>query len=202
MRSQLPVTRADGRRRGSLAAVLDACVMVPIALNDTLLRLAERDLYRPLWSERILDEARRALLRVHADMDPGRIDARFRSMNAAFDDSCVMGWESLVDGLRLPDPDDRHVVAAALRGGAELIVTANLKDFPDDALDPLGLHALSPDEFLLDQFDLDPVGTMALIAEQAADQRRPPVTARQVLDSLAAAGVPAFAEQARAKLAK
>lgn len=140
-------------------------------------------------------------LRVQADMDPARIDARFRSLNSAFDDSCVTGWEPLVAGLVLPDPDDRHVVAAALRGGAELIVTANLKDFPHEVLELLGLHAL-PDEFLLDQFDLDPAGPVALIAEQAADQRCPPVPANHVLDSLVATGAPGFPEKARSRLAR
>lgn len=182
------------------AAVLDACVMVPIAVSDTLLRLADRELYRPVWTERILDEARRAIRHVHPAMDPARIDARFRAMNAAFDDACVTGWEPLVAGLVLPDPDDRHVVAAALRAGAGLIVTANLKDFPDDVLEPLGLHALSPDAFLLDQLDLDPEGTVDIVVQQAADQRRPHVTAEQVLRSLAKAGVPEFADRAAALL--
>lgn len=167
--------------------------MVPIALSDTLLRLADREMYRPVWSERIVDEARRAIRRVHPTMDPARIDARFRAMNAAFDDACVTGWEPLVDGLVLPDPDDRHVVAAALRAHAGVIVTANTKDFPSEFLEPLGLHALSPDAFLLDHLELDPESTLELVVQQAADHRRPPISLGQILTALDKAGVPQFA---------
>lgn len=179
------------------AALLDACVLVPISLSDTLLRLAERDLYRPLWSERILGEVRSALVRVHPEIDAARFDSRLRSMDVAFEDACVTGWEPLVSGLELPDPDDRHVVAAALRGRAEVIVTANIRDFPSDALDPLGIEVLTPDAFLLDLLDLDPAGTARTIREQAADHRRPSVSAEDVLSSLERAGAPEFARRVR-----
>lgn len=181
-------------------AVLDACVLVPISLADTLLRLAERDVYRPVWSEAILAEVRRAVLEVHPDIDPGRVDARLRSMNAAFEDACVEGWEPLSDGIELPDPQDRHVVAAAIRGRAELIVTANLVDFPDTSLSPLGLHALSPDDFLLDALDLSPRAMLDALASQAADTRRPPLELPQLVDTLERAGAPRFAAGVRAVL--
>jgi PIN domain len=132
-------------------AVLDACVLVPIALADTLLRVAERGLYRPLWSDRILGEAQAAIEEIH----PGIAAAeRFASMREAFDDAFVAGWEELEPGL--PDEDDRHVLAAAVRGGAQCIITANAKDFPAAALEPIGLEAVHPDDFLLDQVDLSP----------------------------------------------
>lgn len=181
------------------SAVLDANVLVPIRLVDTLLRLAERDLFRPLWTAKILEEARRALVKVHPDLDPARIDARFRSMNEMFEGACVTGWEPLVEGLKLPDPDDRHVVAAALRGGAETIVTANLVDFPKDSLEPLGLHAVTPDEFLLDALDLDEADTLATLDDQVTALRRPPMTLAQVVSSLEAAGAPGFAAAVRAR---
>lgn len=176
----------------AFGAVLDACVLVPTALCDTLLRLADRDLYRPIWSARILAETRQAILEVHPGLDPGRVDARIRSMNAAFEDACVTGWEGLVAGIPLPDPDDRHVVAAALCGRAEAIVTANLRDFPAQVLEPLGLHAVSPEDFLLDQLDLDPTSTVELLREQARDKKRPPVTVEDVLSALGRAGAPRF----------
>lgn len=97
------------------SALLDACVLVPIALTDTLLRLAEADLYRPLWSTAILDEMVAALEYVHPDMRDGRARRRATAMADAFEDACVAGWEPLLEGLDLPDPDDRHVVAAAQR---------------------------------------------------------------------------------------
>jgi len=114
-------------------AVLDACVLVPIALADTLLRVAEKGLYRPLWSDRILAEAQAATEEIHPGIDAGK---RFAQMREAFDDALVTGWEELQSGIRLPDQDDRHVVAAAIRGGADGIITANVKDFPAAALEP------------------------------------------------------------------
>jgi hypothetical protein len=128
------------------SAVLDACVLVPIALADTLLRIAEKGLYRPLWSDRILTEAQAATEEIHPGIDTGK---RFAQMREAFDDALVSGWEELEGGLSLPDEDDRHVLAVAIRGGAQGIITANAKDFPAAALEPLGLEAVHPDDFLL-----------------------------------------------------
>jgi len=122
-------------------AVLDACVLVPIALADTLLRVAEKGLYRPLWSGRILAEAQAATEEIHPGIDAGK---RFAQMREAFADALVTGWEELEPAIRLPDPDDRHVVAAAAQGGAQAIITANVKDFPAAALRPLGLEAVHP----------------------------------------------------------
>jgi hypothetical protein len=107
------------------------------------------------------------------------------------------GYETLVAGLTLPDPKDRHVLAAAIRGRAELIVTANLTDFPDAALRPLGLHALSPDAFLLDQLNLNPAQTIAAIIDQATAARTPPLSLDDLLAALARAGVPNFAGEVR-----
>jgi hypothetical protein len=77
-------------------------------------------------------------------------------MKTAFEDAMVMGWEATCAGLDLPDPDDRHVLAAAITGGAQSLVTFNLKDFPDDKLLPTRVEAVHPDDFLLDQLDLHP----------------------------------------------
>lgn len=112
------------------AALLDACALVPIALADTLLRVAECGLYRPLWSAPILDEAACAVRAIHPAVDPALVARRFAAMTETFEDAGVVGWEPLVDGLTLPDANDRHVVAAAMRGGAQAVVTFNLTDFP------------------------------------------------------------------------
>jgi hypothetical protein len=173
-------------------AVLDACVLVPIALADTLLRVAEKGLYRPLWSDRILGEAQAAIEEIH----PGTAAAkRFASMREAFDDAMVTGWEEQQHKIWLPDEDDRHVVAAAVRGGAQAIVTANVKDFPATALEPLGLEAVHPDDFLLDQLDLSPPTLLQVIREQAAHSRRPPLAPRDLATLLGRAGVPDFADE-------
>ena len=173
-------------------AILDACVLVPIALADTLLRVAEKGLYRPLWSDRILSEAQAAVEEIHPGIDAGK---RFAQMREAFDDALVTGWEELQSGIRLPDQDDRHVVAAAVRGGAHGIITANVRDFPATALEPLGLEAVHPDDFLLDQLDLSPPTILQVVREQAARTRRPPLTPRDLATLLGRAGVPGFADE-------
>lgn len=173
-------------------AVLDACVLVPIALADTLLRVAEKGLYRPLWSDRILFEAQDAIEEIHPGIDAGK---RFTSMREAFDDALVTGWEELQPGIHLPDDDDRHVVAAAIRGGADAIVTANLTDFPATALGPLGLEAVHPDDFLLDQVGLSPPTLVQVIREQAAHTRKPRLTPQDLATRLGRAGVPGFADE-------
>ncbi|MGO1497617.1 PIN domain-containing protein [Agrococcus casei] len=175
------------------AAFLDACTLVPMARTDTLLRIAESGVFRPLWSSRVVDEALHALLRVHPDIDPSRLRSRFRSMNEAFDDAMVDGWEPLVESIELPDPNDRHVVAAALVGRADIIVTENIRDFPSSALAPLRLEAVTADEFLLDQFDLKPALARRIVCDQAAAMVRPPTTEEQLLQSLARSGAPGFA---------
>ena len=124
------------------AVVLDACVLVPVALADTLLRIAERDLYRPLWSRRIVAEAIDAIVEIHPKIPPEQVQRRFAAMDDTFEDARVDGWENLEDTIRLPDPDDRHVVAAALRGQAHAIVSANVRDYPVDILGPLNIEVI------------------------------------------------------------
>ena len=174
------------------AVVLDACVLVPIALADTLLRIAEKDLYRPLWSERIMFEAKTAVEKVHPGVDVGK---RFSDMHRAFEDAHVTGWESIESEIVLPDLDDRHVVAAAVYGRAHAIVTANVSDFPESVLEPLELEAVDPDTFLLDQLDLSPAAVLSVIKEQASYASRPPMTPQELAGLLSRAGVPGFADE-------
>jgi len=111
----------------TFGAVLDANVLVPVALADTLLGAAEAGLYRPLWSGRILAEVRAAILRVHPELDPSRIDARLHAMNVAFEDALVEDWEPLVDGIVLgDDPDGWHVVALAEDPGPESLTPSRV----------------------------------------------------------------------------
>lgn len=121
-------------------------------------------------------------------------------MNEAFDDAAITGWESLTAGIALPDPDDAHVVAAALVGRADVIVTENTNDFPESVLGPLGLEAVRLDEFLLDQFDLSPKAACRIITEQVAAMKRPPVELMQLLDRLSRSGAQGFAERVRDQL--
>lgn len=171
-------------------AVLDACALVPIALTDTLLRVAEKGLYRPLWSYRILTEVRVAVAHVHPGLD---ISRRIDTIQAAFPDALVIGWEKLEQEISLPDENDRHVVAAAVRGGAQCIVTHNVRDFPADSLKRFGLEAVRPDEFLVDLFDHNPSTLRQVIREQAAHARRPPLTPPDLAIKLGRGGAPKFA---------
>jgi len=174
---------------------LDACALVPIVLADTLLRVAERGLYRPLWSGRILAEAQGAILAIHPDIDVATVARRFTDMEMAFDDAMVTGWQDLEETISLPDPDDRHVVAVAIRGGAQAIVTSNLADFPSDTLAALDLEAVHPDDFLLDQLDLSPVIVQDVIREQAKHSKAPPLTALDLILRLERSGAPQFADE-------
>lgn len=177
------------------AVVLDAWVLVPIALADTLLRRSERDLYRPLWSARIVAEATDAIVDIHPEIPPERVRARFAAMDDAFEDACVEGWETLEHTVTLPDVDDRHVVAAALGGRADAIVTANVGDYPTRVLGPLDIEVVHPDDFLLDQLDLAPRIVLDVLREQAAHTRQHPFTPVDPIARLARCGVPGFADE-------
>ncbi|QXT63478.1 PIN domain-containing protein [Tessaracoccus palaemonis] len=182
------------------SAVLDSCVMVPVALCDIHLRLAERLVFRPVWSERIISDARKAVLRIHPEIDPGRIGRRFQQMNEAFPDAEVHGHETLIDGLELPDPDDRHVLAAAIVSGADAIVTANLRDFPGGLWERFGVEIISPDDFLLNQLDMANRVVIAAIEEQAAATTHPSLTLDDLLGVLTRAGAPRFADEVSLRL--
>ena len=179
------------------AAVLDANVLVPGALCDTLLRLAEDGFYRPLWSQRILLEVRDAVLRIRPELPIERVQHRVDTMARVFEDATVTGWEQVAAGLDLPDPDDRHVLAAAITGGAQAIVTFNLTDFPETALTARGLQARHPDDFLLDQLDLFPSRVLEVLHEQAEALSAPATDLAGVLTMLHRLGVPNFAEAVR-----
>lgn len=171
------------------AAVLDACVLVPVTLTDTLLRLAEAGLYRPIWTGQIQNEARAAICRIRPDADPSQIDARFHAMNVSFEGAFIQGWENYLDVTELSDENDRQVVAA-VRSYAGVIVTENLRDFPEGKLATVGVEAISLDDFLLDLLGLAPGSAISVIGRQARDKRRPPLDVEDVLLRLERSGAP------------
>ncbi len=177
------------------AAVLDACVLGPISLADTLLRAAEKQLFRPVWSARILDETRLAIGAVHNELSTDLIDRRIWHMNETFDGALVENFAMIEAGLALPDQNDNHVLAAALRGHCQAIVTANLRDFPADYLESMDIEAISPDDFLLNQLDLATRPVLDCIWEQAEATRNPKRSIEEVLVSLSRAGAPNFADE-------
>src|SRR5687767_6435792 len=119
-------------------AVLDASVLHPAPLRDLLLRLARAGLYQARWTRGILDECIRSILRVRPDLEPARLRRTRELMEAAIPDWEIIGYEGRIDQLDLPDPDDRHVLAAAIEARAQAIVTSNLRDFPEHALEIYG----------------------------------------------------------------
>jgi len=149
-------------------AVLDACVLLPMPLCDTLLRLAEEpSLYRPLWSSVILDEIERNLsgkFGYTTDQAKRRISA----MRLTFPEAEIYIPPELLKAFDcIPDEHDRHVLAAADRGGAHAIVTHNIKHFPEDCLQRFDILCQSPDEFLVHQFHISPGEVITKIEEQA-----------------------------------
>jgi len=168
--------------------LLDACVLAPYHLSDLLLRLGEAELFDPLWSAEILDEVRRHV--------PAGAQGRVDRMARAFPLADVEGYEGLIPAMSNQEKD-RHVLAAAVRGGAALVVTANLKDFPAAALEPYGIEAIHPDAFLLDQFDLDPARVLQVLADQRNGYTRPELSIEEFYRTLAVT-VPAFAAAAAA----
>jgi predicted nucleic acid-binding protein len=140
--------------------VLDANVLFPFTLRDTLLRAAEAGVYQLYWSDAILDEVQRNLVRqgVATAEQAGRL---ISTMKAAFPESLVTGHEAMIDSMP-NESKDRHVVAATVKAGAQVIVTNNLKDF---ATLPDGIEAQSADEFLCNVLDLDPEGTRGYVSK-------------------------------------
>jgi predicted nucleic acid-binding protein len=178
-------------------AFLDTCVLYPAYLCDTLLRIADAGTYRPLWSGDIIEELQRNLVKRGLPAD--RIDRRVGQMTRAFPDAMVTGYGSLIDGMA-NDPKDRHVLAAAVRANAEVLVTFNTSDFPDVALRPYDIEAVHPDEFLLDQLDLYPGVTMHVLRQQAAAYQREPKTVPGLAVLLERTGLPRFAAEVRRHL--
>jgi predicted nucleic acid-binding protein len=184
------------------SALLDTCVLVPSRARDVLLEVASTGAYRPLWSSEILAELDRTLrlLLGKRGVSPEETHAYltrlFRQMETSFPDALVTDWESLAETVQLPDPDDRHVVAAARAGRADVIVTDNLTDFPAAALPaPLVRHSL--DDFLLDTFDLHPGLVISAVRAIASRTGRsgPPMTARDIAAYLQVRNTPAFGER-------
>src|SRR5574342_716599 len=133
----------------SITAIYDTNVLYPSTLRDLLIRLARAGLVQARWTEQILDEMTAALRRNRPDIDEARTDRLRQLMNAAVRDCLVTEYEILIDTIDLPDKDDRHVVAAAISAGAQLIITWNLRDFPSDRLAAYGLQAQDNRRFRL-----------------------------------------------------
>lgn len=181
----------------SFPAFFDTNVLYGALLNDFILELADRGLYRPLWSPDVLSELRRNL--VQAGESAQLVAKRLSTMDTYFADASVGGYEDLIPSMSC-DPKDRHVLAAAVRGGAEVLVTFNLRDFPRSSTEPFDIEVVHPDDFLLDQLDLHHAPTPRALVELVEGYDSPMMTTDDFLLALARAGVPAFSDAARAML--
>jgi predicted nucleic acid-binding protein len=179
-------------------ALLDACVLYPQAVTDALMSLATAGLYAAKWSRRIETEWIEALERDRPDLS-GRLESRRDAMRDAVPDWEVeeRAWQPLEAGLHLPDVNDRHVLAAALAGHADCIVTANLADFPGSATEPLGIEVMHPDQFIVAQWDLDQLVTVAAFKRMRARWRKPQATAGDFAAAIERGGLPATAQRLR-----
>lgn len=173
----------------ALIAVLDANVLYPAPLRDFLIRLAEEGLIQAKWTGAIHDEWIRSLLRSKPALDASRLLRTRSLMDEAIRDCLVTGYEGIIESLALPDQDDRHVLAAAITAGADLIVTFNLSDFPKAYLDQFGVVALHPDELVSDLLRDTPQSVCRALARQRAALKKPPQSAAELLDALAKQGL-------------
>lgn len=152
-----------------MKAVLDANVLFPTILREILTDLAKAGLFQPFWSERILSEWRHAAARLGGGQDQ-IAGAEIALLRLAFPDAVVADDGDRAIDLNFPDPADRHVVEAAIAVGAGLIITANLRDFPQYLMQPLGIRAIHPDAFLLDLWrdHADCVGQVVTLVHEKA----------------------------------
>lgn len=168
----------------NFTVIYDACVLYPAPLRDLLMRLALTDLFRARWTDDIHEEWIRNVLKNNANLRREQLERTRQLMNDHVRDCLVTGYESYIETIQLPDPNDRHVVAAAIRSGASLIVTFNLKDFPAGTLGALDIEAQHPDEFIAHQFDLNPACVLEAAAKQRRSLRNPPRSVDEYLETL------------------
>lgn len=173
----------------AFTVIYDANVLHPASLRDLLVRLATTGLFRAKWTVAILDEMVAGIIQARPDLNTERLARTRALMNKAVPDCLVDDYERLIASVELPDEGDRHVVAAAIRCHAEVIVTSNLRDFPASALIPFGIEAQSPDEFVLHLLEIGFDEVISVIATQAAALSQPPQTYDQTLDRLAQVGL-------------
>jgi predicted nucleic acid-binding protein len=154
--------------------VPDACVLIPMPLCATFLYLAEApSLFRMAWSDQIFTEIRRGLTGPRFGYTEAQAERRLKTMNRVFPEALHTLPPGLVEGITgLPDPDDRHVVALAIHARANEIVTQNIRHFPEEALAPHNINLLSPDDFLIHQYQLDPQTVLYKLDRQAAEIRK------------------------------
>ncbi len=170
-------------------AILDANTLYPAPVSDALLSLAVAGLYHARWTMEIHAEWTRNVALNRPEL-VGKLEKRVQAMNRAVPDCLVENYEVLVAGLALPDSNDRHVLAAAIAGHADAIVTFNLKDFPSAVLSRYRIEAQHPDDFIMNQLELRQLDALQAFKAMRARLRNPPVSAADFIVTLARNGLP------------
>jgi hypothetical protein len=179
-------------------AVYDACVLYPAPLRDFLMRLALTGLFHARWSAEIQDEWVRSVLRDrNGEITPDQLTRTRELMEKAIPDCLITGYSHLVSSLTLPDPDDRHVLAAAIVAHADVIVTFNLKDFPQQELVKYNIEPIHPDAFAMAQIGLSRPKVCEAVQKQRASLKNPPKSVAEFLDDLERQGLPQTAAELR-----
>lgn len=176
--------------------VFDACVLYPAPLRDLLLRLSITGLFSAKWTDMIHEEWIRNLSKNRPEL-ASKLPRTKELMNKAVPDALVTNYESLIDELELPDVDDRHVLAAAIRSGAQAIITFNLKDFPEEILGLYGIEAIHPDAFIEYQLDLHQGAVITAAKQHRESLKNPAKSADDYIDTLAAQGLAISADRFR-----
>ncbi len=174
-------------------AVLDTNVIYQLICRDVLLWLATYKLFDPKWSAHILAEWESVMLQ--KGVEKPQAEKRIAVMTSAFSEASVLNYAHLIPTLELPDPKDRHVLAAAITCNAQYIVTANLKDFPPAYLQTFGLQAISPDEFLSGLIEEDCASALEAFKTMVAQKKNPPVEETGVLAQMRKAGMVVTADR-------
>lgn len=168
----------------NVTALLDACVIYPAPLRDLLVQLALSDLFRAKWTEQIHQEWIGNVLKKRPDITPAQLERTRELMNLYVRDCLVTGFEPLIPSLMLPDPDDRHVLAAAIASRSDIIITYNLKDFPEQVLSPYRIKAQHPDEFVSTLLEQEPQAVKQAVETVRQRLRNPPKSIEEYLDIL------------------
>lgn len=179
-------------------AVLDTNVVYPVISRDILFWFAYYDLFTPRWSQHIFDEWKKVMLEKGVPADEA--NKRIAKANLAFPEALVKDYKGLIHQLNLPDHNDRHVLAAAIKSNANLIVTNNLKDFPEDYLRTFKIQPISADGFLTEIIDLNPEQAINAFKEMVQNKKKPKNNEAEVLIHLYNAGLPDTADYLRTLL--
>ena len=167
-------------RSPKFTVVIDACVLYPAPIRDVLLSMASEGLLKPKWSDTIQNEWTRNLLINRKDLNKKQLDGTIQAMNTAFPDSTVKNFENLIPGLSLPDEDDRHVLACAIKCKADVITTFNLQDFPSKTIEKYDIQIQNPDELICNLIDLNEKIACRAFTKMVNRLKNPPKTKSEV----------------------